>query len=106
MFDELPYEFIRHGGTSIREISEDYCEYTFARPLEYRIGFLKKELRKRKVDGVIHYTQYACHHVLEDEVMRRELEYPMLTIQGDLPGNTPQQVKLRLEAFREVLDRL
>ncbi len=44
--------------------------------------------------------------MLEDEVLRDELDYPMLTIQGDLPGNTPQQVKLRLEAFREMLDRL
>ncbi len=105
VFDELPYEFIRHGGTNIHEIARDYCDYTFARPLEYRIQFLKKELERRKVDGMIHYAQFACHHVLEDEVMREEFEYPMLTLQGDLPGNTPQQIKLRLEAFREMLER-
>ncbi|TAN37954.1 MAG: 2-hydroxyacyl-CoA dehydratase [Candidatus Methanoperedens sp.] len=106
VFDELPYEFIRHGGTTIQEMAHDYCGYTFARPLEFRIDFLKKELEMRKVDGVIHYTQFACHHMLEDEIMREKLDYPMLTIQGDLPGNTPQQIKLRLEAFREMLDRL
>lgn len=106
VFDELPHEFIRHGGNSIREMAHNYCNYTFARPLEFRIDFLKKELKKRKVDGVIHYTQFACHHILEDEVLRDELDHPILTIQGDLPGNTPQQIKLRLEAFREMLDRL
>jgi hypothetical protein len=106
VFDELPYEFIRHVGTTIQEMAHDYCGYTFARPLEFRIDFLKKELEMRKVDGVIHYTQFACHHMLEDEIMREKLDYPMLTIQGDLPGNTPQQIKLRLEAFREMLDRL
>lgn len=106
VFDELPYEFIRHGGTTIQEMAHDYCGYTFARPLEFRIDFLKKELEMRKVDGVIHYTQFACHHMLEDEIMREKLDYPLLTIQGDLPGNTPQQIKLRLEAFREMLDRL
>jgi benzoyl-CoA reductase/2-hydroxyglutaryl-CoA dehydratase subunit BcrC/BadD/HgdB len=106
VFDELPYEFIRHGGTTIQEMAHDYCSYTFARPLEFRIDFLKKELEMRKVDGVIHYTQFACHHMLEDEIMREKLDYPMLTVQGDLPGNTPQQIKLRLEAFREMLDRL
>ncbi len=106
VFDELPYEFIRHDGTDIKEIARDYCNYTFARPLEFRINFLRKELEKRKVDGVIHYTQFACHHMLEDEILRKELDYPMLTIQGDLPGCTPQQIKLRLEAFREMLERL
>jgi len=106
VFDELPYEFIRHAGCDIKEIARDYCDYTFARPLDFRIDFLRSELEKRKVDGVIHYTQFACHHMLEDEVLRSELDYPVLTIQGDLPGNTPQQIKLRLEAFMEMLDRL
>jgi benzoyl-CoA reductase/2-hydroxyglutaryl-CoA dehydratase subunit BcrC/BadD/HgdB len=105
VFDELPYEFIRHSGTDIPEIARDYCNYTFARPLDFRIGFLQKELEKRHVDGVIHYTQFACHHMLEDDVMRSELDYPILTIQGDLPGKTPEQIKLRLEAFREALER-
>lgn len=105
VFDELPYEFVRHSGTDINEIARDYCDYTFARPLDFRIQFLQKELEKRKVDGVIHYTQFACHHVLEDEILRSKLDYPILTIQGDLPGKTPEQLKLRLEAFREVLER-
>lgn len=105
VFDELPYEFVRHKGSNIHEVAEDYCNYTFARPLDFRIGFLQKELEKRKVDGVIHYTQFACHHMLEDEVLRKNLDYPMLTIQGDLPGKTPEQIKLRLEAFREVIER-
>ena len=105
VFDELPYEFIRHTGTNIHEIACDYCNYTFARPLDLRIEFLQKELEKRKIDGIIHYTQFACHHTLEDEIMRSRLDYPILTIQGDLPGKTSEQVKLRLEAFREVLER-
>ncbi len=106
VFDELPYEFIRHTGIDIPDIARDYCNYTFARPLDFRIQFLQEELEKRKIDGIIHYTQFACHHMLEDEVMRAELDYPILTIQGDLPGKTPEQVKLRLEAFRETLERI
>ncbi len=106
VFDELPYEFIRHAGTDTKKIAHDYCNYTFARPLYFRLDFLQHELEKRKVDGIIHYTQFACHHTLEDEIMRKELDYPVLTIQGDLPGKTPSQIKLRLEAFREMLERL
>lgn len=105
VFDELPYEFIRHSGTDIQEIARSYRNYTFARPLDFRINFLQKELAKRKVNGIVHYTQFACHHMLEDDIMRANLDYPMLTIQGDLPGNTPEQIKLRLEAFREALER-
>ncbi|MDD5474051.1 MAG: 2-hydroxyacyl-CoA dehydratase family protein [Candidatus Methanoperedens sp.] len=105
VFDELPYEFVRHTGADLNEVAKDYCNYTFARPLDFRIGFLQKELEKRKVDGVIHYTQFACHHTLEDEILRQELDYPILTIQGDLPGKTPEQIKLRLEAFREMIAR-
>jgi benzoyl-CoA reductase/2-hydroxyglutaryl-CoA dehydratase subunit BcrC/BadD/HgdB len=106
VFDELPFEFLRHSGTDIHNIARDYCNYTFARPLDFRIRFLQKELEIRHVDGIIHYTQFACHHMLEDEIMRSKLDYPVLTIQGDLPGKTPEQIKLRLEAFREALDRI
>lgn len=105
IFDELPYEFIRHHGVDLHDMARNYCQYTFARPLEFRINVLQKELEKRKVDGVIHYTQFACHHMLEDEILRSALDYPVLTIQGDLPGSIPEQLKLRLEAFGEMLRR-
>jgi predicted peroxiredoxin len=103
VFDELPYEFARISGQSIQELIKNYSTYTFARPVSFRITYLQKELERRKVDGVIHYTQYACHHVLEDDVLRKALPYPFLTVQGDLPGNTPAQIRLRLEAFAEML---
>ncbi|MEM3512630.1 MAG: 2-hydroxyacyl-CoA dehydratase [Thermoplasmata archaeon] len=103
VFDELPFEFLRLGGTDFKKVVRSYATYTFARPLSFRINFLKQELEKRKIDGIIHYTQYACHHILEDDVLRKELPYPFLTIQGDLPGKTPAQIRLRLEAFAEML---
>ncbi|MFQ6073494.1 MAG: 2-hydroxyacyl-CoA dehydratase family protein [Methanosarcinales archaeon] len=111
VYDELPYEFLRHSGSGasrsvaseIEELSKSYCNYTFARNIDFRIEFIRKELEKRKVDGIIHYTQFACHHILEDEIFRKEFDYPILTVQGDLPRSTPEQLKLRLEAFSEIL---
>ncbi|MEM2976903.1 MAG: 2-hydroxyacyl-CoA dehydratase family protein [Thermoplasmata archaeon] len=103
VFDELPYEFLRLGGRTPDEMARSYATYTFARPVEYRLSFLKRELRRRGVDGVIHYAQFTCHHLLEDPLFREELDLPMLTVQGDLPGETPAQVRLRLEAFAELL---
>lgn len=103
VFDELPHEFLRLGGRTLEEMARSYAAYTFARPVEYRLRLLKRELNRRRVDGVIHYTQFTCHHLLEDPLLREELEWPMLTVQGDLPGPTPAQARLRLEAFSELL---
>jgi benzoyl-CoA reductase/2-hydroxyglutaryl-CoA dehydratase subunit BcrC/BadD/HgdB len=103
VFDELPYEFLRLGGDDIASLARSYSTYTFARPVEYRLDFLKRELMRRKVDGVVHYAQFTCHHLLEDRLLREELDWPMLTVQGDLPGATPAQARLRLEAFGELL---
>ena len=55
------------------------------------------------MDGIIHYTQYACHHILEDGVFRERFDCPILTVQGDIPGPVPEQMKLRLEAFAEII---
>jgi benzoyl-CoA reductase/2-hydroxyglutaryl-CoA dehydratase subunit BcrC/BadD/HgdB len=106
VFDELPYEFARLSGGDIGELAENYCNYTFARNIEFRLNFLKEELKRRKVDGIIHYTQFACHHLLEDDMLKNYLNYPYLTIQGDLPGPSSRQTRVRLEAFSEMLSEL
>jgi benzoyl-CoA reductase/2-hydroxyglutaryl-CoA dehydratase subunit BcrC/BadD/HgdB len=103
VFDELPFEFIRLGGNSLVELARNYVNYTFARNIEFRLEFLKKQFESRRIDGIIHYTQYACHHLLEDDIFRQEFDHPLITIQGDLPCKTPGQVKTRLEAFAEML---
>jgi hypothetical protein len=106
VYDELPYEFARLTGRNIEELAKNYVNYTFARKLSFRLDFLERELKRRNVDGVIHYTQFACHHLLEDEVLKRKLDYPWLVIQGDMPHRTSSQVKTRLEAFAEMLGEL
>jgi benzoyl-CoA reductase/2-hydroxyglutaryl-CoA dehydratase subunit BcrC/BadD/HgdB len=101
--DELPWEFVRMGGRSLPSMARNYAGYTFARDLVYRFDALERELRRRRVDGIVHYTQYACHHVLEDDMLRERFDLPMLTVQGDLPRRCPEQERLRLEAFAELL---
>ena len=106
VYDELPYEFARLTGKDLKELSKNYVDYTFSRNIKFRLDFLKKELKRRNVDGIIHYTQFACHHLLEDDILKKNLNYPFLTIQGDLPGETPKQAVLRLEAFSEMLSEI
>ncbi len=103
VYDEMPYEFARLSGRNLDEIAKNYANYTFARNIKFRINFIKNEIKKRKVEAVIHFTQFACHHKLEDSIFRRELDIPILTIEADLPGRTPEQIRLRLEAFAERL---
>ncbi len=106
VYDEMPFEFLRRGGGSINRVAKSYSNYTFARNIAYRIEALKSELEKRNVDGVVHFHQFACHHKLEDPILREALGsegYPFITIEADLPSKTPQQTKLRIEAFKERL---
>jgi benzoyl-CoA reductase/2-hydroxyglutaryl-CoA dehydratase subunit BcrC/BadD/HgdB len=103
VFDELPWEFARVDGRTMEAMARNYAGYSFARDLEYRLDHLERELARRRVEGVVHYTQYACHHILEDDILRDRLDLPVLTVQGDLPRRCPEQEKLRLEAFSELL---
>lgn len=104
VYDELPYEFVRLGGNDMQAIAGSYRNYSFSGTIMDRIELIRHELDRRRVDGVIHYTQFACHHTLEDEIFRAQLDYPVLTVQGDLPRPSPEQLKLRLEAFSEMLE--
>ncbi len=107
VYDEMPYEFIRHSGADLISLAESYSRYIFARNIAYRLKFIKRELHKREVDGIIHFHQYACHHKLEDPILRESLNlregYPYITIEADLPSKTPEQTRLRIEAFKEMM---
>jgi hypothetical protein len=103
VFDELPFEFARLCGRTVPSMARSYATYTFARELAHRFELLEAELSRRRIDGIIHYTQYACHHVLEDDMLRERFDLPILTVQGDLPRRCPEQERLRLEAFSELL---
>jgi len=57
----------------------------------------------RELDGIIHYTQSFCFRGIEDIVIRKELNIPVLTLEGDRPGNLDARTRLRLEAFIDML---
>ncbi len=107
VYDEMPYEFIRLGGKNLEEIATNYRNYTFARNIKFRIEFIENELKRREAEAIIHFQQFACHHKLEDPILRqhfnKKLGIPYITVEADLPGKTPEQVKLRLDAFAERL---
>lgn len=106
-YDEMPFEFIRHSGRNLGEVAESYVNYTFAGNIWRRMEFVEKQLKERNIDAIIHFQQFSCHHKLEDIILRERFAdregYPYITIEADLPGSTPEQARLRLEAFAERL---
>jgi benzoyl-CoA reductase/2-hydroxyglutaryl-CoA dehydratase subunit BcrC/BadD/HgdB len=80
-------------------------------PLERRAELALKLAREYNVDGVIHFSHWGCRQSCGGEYVIRDLmrkkDIPMLILDGDGVDSrnySREQVKLRLEAFLEMLD--
>jgi len=80
-----------------------YLAYTYPYGIFHRLGFITRELKRRNVHGVIHYVQSFCHRHIEDLVVRKKLDLPVLTIEGESPGPVDARTKIRIQAFIEML---
>ena len=90
-------------------IEEQYTNYTYPYSASFRFEKAIAEIKKRNVDGIIHYVQSFCHRQLEDIILRRLLEskglnIPLLTLEFDKPSNKiDARVATRIEAFLETI---
>ncbi|KOM97381.1 2-hydroxyglutaryl-CoA dehydratase [Clostridium botulinum] len=103
VYNEVQREFAFPRGIEAANIFEQYYNYTYPYDNEFRIKELKKQIEKRKIDAIIHYTQAFCHRAVEDIVLKKELNIPMLNIEGDKLNTLDARTKLRLEAFLDML---
>ncbi|NFI06798.1 2-hydroxyacyl-CoA dehydratase [Clostridium botulinum] len=103
VYNEVQREFAFPRGIEAANIFEQYYNYTYPYDNEFRIKELKKQIEKRKIDAIIHYTQAFCHRAVEDIVLKEELNIPMLNIEGDKLNILDARTKLRLEAFLDML---
>ncbi|MBD5639269.1 2-hydroxyacyl-CoA dehydratase [Clostridium botulinum] len=103
VYNEVQREFAFPMGIEASNIFEQYYNYTYPYDNEFRIKELKKQIEKRKIDAIIHYTQAFCHRAVEDIVLKKELDIPMLNIEGDKLNTLDARTKLRLEAFLDML---
>lgn len=83
---------------------DQYRRYTYPYDIFGRLEDLKQQLPLRRIDGVIHYVQSFCFRQIQDTIIRQHLPYPVLTLEGDVPGPLDGRNKLRLEAFLETLE--
>jgi len=103
VYNEIPRQFAVISGAP--DLVSAYAGYTYPYGVWARLEDIKKEVKKRRIVGVVNYVQSFCYRHIEDVLIRRHLDVPVLTLEGDRPGPLSAQTQLRLECFLEVLGR-
>jgi len=101
VFNEVPRQFAMPYQTA--SLREQYARYTYPYDIFRRIDDMREEVSRRNVHGVVHYVQSFCHRQIQDAVIRRRLDVPLLTLECDRPGRMGMQAETRIEAFLEML---
>ena len=100
VYNEIPIEFAMLEGD---QIEDSYSIYTYPYGIFARIKKIKQEIKRRQIDGIIHYVQSFCYRNIENIVLKKEIEKPVLTFEGDSTFLLSPRDKLRLENFVEML---
>ncbi|WP_024831896.1 2-hydroxyacyl-CoA dehydratase family protein [Ruminiclostridium josui] len=103
VYNEVQREFSFPRASQAPNIYRQYYDYTYPYDLEFRLMEIKKQIRLRSLDGIVHYTQSFCHRAIQDIVIKQELDIPVFTIEGDKSNCLDSRTKLRLEAFLDML---
>ena len=92
-----------HDGPAEDALLNQYLRYTYPYDVFSRIEDIRREVRRRRLDGLIHYVQSFCFRQMEDLLLRKEVGLPVLTLEGDRPGPVDASTHTRIESFREML---
>ncbi|AFM02047.1 MULTISPECIES: 2-hydroxyacyl-CoA dehydratase family protein [Desulfitobacterium] len=101
VFNEVQRQFSMPFVTE--DIVEQYQLYTYPYNVFGRIEDVAQEAERRQLDGLIHYTQSFCYRQIEDLIVRRRLDYPILNLEGENPTGLDARSKMRLESFLQML---
>jgi len=101
VFDEIPRQFAMPHATGT--LIEQYRQYTYPYDVFARIDDIVREVKRRHVGGAIHYVQSFCFRQVQDVLIRRALDVPLLTLECDRPGPLDSRTLTRIEAFLEML---
>lgn len=101
------YNEIQRQFTMVDSLDEDlvtqYQRYTYPYDVFARIDDINEQCRRRDVQGLIHYTQAFCFRQIEDLLIKRGVQVPVLMLEGEDPSEVDARTGLRLEAFVEML---
>ncbi|TCP67274.1 2-hydroxyacyl-CoA dehydratase family protein [Heliophilum fasciatum] len=85
------------------DLVEQYRAYTYPYSVFFRLEDMQQQIAARRIDGIIHYTQSFCFRQIEDMILRRQIQVPVLTIEGDRPGPVDARTCMRMEAFIDMV---
>lgn len=103
VYNEIQRQFAMPYSTD--SLAEQYSRYTYPYSIYDRLKDIEAELKKRRVDGVIHYVQAFCHRGIGDIIFRDAIKLPILTLEGNDDFHLNQHLKTRVEAFIDMLQR-
>ena len=101
VFHEIPRQFTMPGASA--DLVQQYARYTYPYSIFARLGDIKSGLIGGACHGVIHYVQSFCFRQVQDCILRREVDLPILTLECDRPGPIDGRTRTRIEAFVEML---
>jgi benzoyl-CoA reductase/2-hydroxyglutaryl-CoA dehydratase subunit BcrC/BadD/HgdB len=101
VFNEVQRQFSMPDAQE--DIVDQYLNYTYPYDIGGRIEDIKRAVKERNLDGLIHYTQTFCFRQIYDMILREESPVPVLTLEGDRPGKIDSRIALRIETFIEML---
>ena len=102
VFNEIQRQFAIPSGD--RDYVQRYVDYTYPYDVFGRVKDITEQKDERKLDGIIHYVQSFCYRQMQDIIIRKELNCPILTIEGDAPSGIDARTKIRIESFLEMLE--
>ncbi|MCP4229220.1 MAG: 2-hydroxyacyl-CoA dehydratase [bacterium] len=101
VFNEVPRQFAMIRGAP--DILSAYSRYTYPYGIKRRLEDVTAEAKRRELDGIIHYVQSFCYRAIEDILLRKGVNLPVLTLEGDKPAPLSAQIRLRIEVFVEMI---
>lgn len=101
VFNEVQRQFSMPFETD--DLVEQYRLYSYPYDIFGRIADIRREIERREIHALIHYTQSFCFRQIQDLTLRKEINLPILTLEGDNPGPIDARTRVRIESFVEML---
>lgn len=101
VYNEVQRQFSMPFETG--DLTEQYRLYTYPYGIFYRLEDITREIARREIAGIIHYAQSFCYRQIEDIIIRKKVNTPVLTLEGDRPKGLDARTRLRIDSFLEML---
>jgi len=101
VFNEIQRQFAMPEPCN--SLAEQYTKYTYPYSICNRLEDIQEQIKKRHIDGIIHYVQAFCHRGIGDIIFRSAINLPILTIEGNQDFYLTQHMRTRIEAFLDMV---